>query len=115
MAIANLDIGNNNLIDNFFENYYEGNLKNEPFDTAVRGVFIDNLFYGTIWSKFEGNFYIESSKSFFESNHSSLIIYQEKHALNNELNKILLLNPIDRSRLKKNQINKVLKTFFITI
>lgn len=108
LKTADLDIGTDNFINIFFDNYYEGNLKNEPFNSTVRGVFINNLFYGTIWSK-EGNFHIESSKSFLKLNDSSLIIYQEKHVLFDELNKFLFFDPIERSRVQKNQILKVLK------
>ncbi|RNA34460.1 hypothetical protein BpHYR1_021529 [Brachionus plicatilis] len=79
---VDFDIETDILKTHLKDNCFEGISKNDPLDSLVRGTIIDDLFYGTIWSKQDGNFYIESPKSFLDLNYSGLIIYKESSFIN---------------------------------
>lgn len=64
----------NNLV-----NFYEGVLTDEPDDSYVSGSVIDGVFYGTIYSKKDGKYYIESSRRYNHTLDSHSIIYNENH------------------------------------
>ncbi len=57
---------------------YEGHLVDEPRDSFVSGTILDGTFIGTIRSKAHGNYYVEPTKRFEESDDSHAIVYHEE-------------------------------------
>ncbi len=57
---------------------YEGHLVDEPKDSYVSGTILDGSFIGTIRSKAHGNFYVEPTKRFEDSDDSHAVVYHEE-------------------------------------
>ena len=56
-------------------NVYEGYLSDKPDSSIVKGMIIDDSFYGTIQSKTDGKFFLEPAKKYKQTNDG--IIYHE--------------------------------------
>lgn len=86
--VDTLELNNDTKSIDLNQHMYEGHLLDEPFDSEVSGIVLEGLFYGTITSKKQGRYFIESLRRYQENSTSpltnNLIIYHENDVnLNN--------------------------------